>query len=132
PRDRSYRWFCGLSIEDYIPDHSAFSRACSERFRESDVFRRVFEGVVSPDDGRVVSNFIVQALGEGPLVIYGCLSACARHVPLTTLSPSSGGGGDSIAPTALALAPPRIASLVRRQKEIRLVHVQVELERRSR
>jgi hypothetical protein len=22
----AYRWFCGLSIEDWIPDHSAFSR----------------------------------------------------------------------------------------------------------
>src|SRR5262245_45507549 len=40
------RWFCGLSIEDKIPDHSAFSRARSERFRESDAFRRVFERVV--------------------------------------------------------------------------------------
>ena len=28
--------FCGLSIEDKIPDHSAFSRARNERFRESD------------------------------------------------------------------------------------------------
>src|SRR5499425_179927 len=42
----AYRWFCGLSIEDKIPDHSAFSRARNERFRESDVFRRVFERVV--------------------------------------------------------------------------------------
>ena len=23
----AYRWFCGLSIEDQVPDHSAFSRA---------------------------------------------------------------------------------------------------------
>src|SRR3954453_23101849 len=42
----AYRWFCGLSIEDKIPDHSAFSRARHERFRESDVFRTVFERVV--------------------------------------------------------------------------------------
>src|SRR2546430_4530119 len=42
----AYRWFCGLSIEDKIPDHSAFSRARNERFRESDIFRRVFEHVV--------------------------------------------------------------------------------------
>jgi hypothetical protein len=33
-------------IEDTIPDHSAFSRARNERFREGDVFRRVFERVV--------------------------------------------------------------------------------------
>ena len=42
----AYRWFCGLSIEDKVPDHSAFSRARHERFRESDMFRRVFERVV--------------------------------------------------------------------------------------
>jgi transposase len=42
----AYRWFCGLSIEDKIPDHSVFSRARHERFRESEMFRRVFERVV--------------------------------------------------------------------------------------
>ena len=42
----AYRWFCGLSIDDKIPDHSAFSRARHERFRDSDMFRRVFERVV--------------------------------------------------------------------------------------
>jgi transposase len=42
----AYRWFCGLSIEDKIPDHSAFSRIRHERFRESDMFRQVFERVV--------------------------------------------------------------------------------------
>jgi transposase len=42
----AYRWFCGLSIEDKVPDHSAFSRARNERFRDSDIFRRVFEHVV--------------------------------------------------------------------------------------
>jgi transposase len=42
----AYRWFCGLSIEDNIPDHSAFSRARNERFRDNDIFRRVFERVV--------------------------------------------------------------------------------------
>jgi transposase len=42
----AYRWFCGLGIDDNIPDHSAFSRARNERFREGDIFRRVFERVV--------------------------------------------------------------------------------------
>jgi transposase len=55
----AYRWFCDLSIEDQIPDHSAFSRARNERFRDSDIFRRVFE--------RVVETCIVAGLvgGEG-------------------------------------------------------------------
>jgi transposase len=42
----AYRWFCRLSIEDNIPDHSAFSRARNERFRDSAIFRQVFERVV--------------------------------------------------------------------------------------
>src|SRR6516162_1161299 len=42
----AYRWFCGLGIEDRIPDHSAFTRARNERFRDHDVFRYVFEHVV--------------------------------------------------------------------------------------
>jgi transposase len=42
----AYRWFCKLGIEDAIPDHSAFSRARNERFREGEVFRRMFERVV--------------------------------------------------------------------------------------
>jgi transposase len=43
----AYRWFCGLGIEDGIPDHSAFTRARNERFRAHDIFRRVFERVVA-------------------------------------------------------------------------------------
>jgi len=42
----AYRWFCGLSIEDKVPDHSAFSRARNDRFRDSGIFRSVFERVV--------------------------------------------------------------------------------------
>ncbi len=43
----AYRWFCGLGIEDKIPDHSAFTRARNERFRDHDVFRSVFERIVA-------------------------------------------------------------------------------------
>ena len=42
----AYRWYCRLSVEDTIPDHSVFSRARHERFRESQALRRVFERVV--------------------------------------------------------------------------------------
>jgi transposase len=31
----AYRWFCGLGLEDKVPDHSVFSRARNERFRAS-------------------------------------------------------------------------------------------------
>lgn len=43
----AYRWFCGLGIEDNVPDHSAFSRARNERFAVGDVLRLVFERVVA-------------------------------------------------------------------------------------
>src|SRR5271156_1342269 len=42
----AYRWFCRLGIEDALPDHSAFSRARNERFRDSAIFRSVFQRVV--------------------------------------------------------------------------------------
>ena len=42
----AYRWFCKLGIEDAVPDHSAFSRARNERFRDGDVFRHMFERVL--------------------------------------------------------------------------------------
>ena len=42
----AYRWFCRLDVEDPIPDHSVFSRARHQRFREPDIFRRVFESIV--------------------------------------------------------------------------------------
>jgi transposase len=42
----AYRWFCGLGLEDRVPDHSVFSRARNERFRDHDIFRQVFERVV--------------------------------------------------------------------------------------
>jgi transposase len=42
----AYRWFCVLSIEDKIQDHSAFSRARHEQFRESDMFRRALDRIV--------------------------------------------------------------------------------------
>jgi transposase len=42
----AYRWFCGLGLEGRVPDHSTFSLNRHGRFRESGVFRLVFESVV--------------------------------------------------------------------------------------
>jgi len=43
----AYRWFCRLNLTDSIPDHSAFSKNRHGRFRDSDLFRKVFEDVVA-------------------------------------------------------------------------------------
>jgi transposase len=74
----AYRWFCGLSIEDKLPDHSAFSRARNERFRDSDIFRRMFERVV----GACIAAGLVG--GEGFAVDASLIAADAnkhRSIP---------------------------------------------------
>jgi len=42
----AYRWFCGLGLEDEVPNHSSFSKNRHGRFRDSDTFRYLFEVVV--------------------------------------------------------------------------------------
>jgi len=42
----AYRWFTRLGFEQEIPDHSSFSKNRHGRFRESGVFREVFEEIV--------------------------------------------------------------------------------------
>ncbi len=55
----AYRWFCRLSLEDEVPDHSTFSKNRHGRFRDSEVLRFVFEEVVE----RCVAEGLVS--GEG-------------------------------------------------------------------
>jgi transposase len=42
----AYRWFTRLNFEQEVPDHSTFSKNRHGRFRESGVFREVFEEIV--------------------------------------------------------------------------------------
>ena len=42
----AYRWFTRLSFDQEIPDHSTFSKNRHGRFRQSGVFREVFEEIV--------------------------------------------------------------------------------------
>ncbi len=43
----AYRWFCRLDLSDPVPDHSTFSKNRHGRFRDSDLFRHLFESVVA-------------------------------------------------------------------------------------
>ena len=63
----AYRWFCRLDLTDAIPDHSTFSKNRHGRFRESDLFRHVFntvlarciaDGLVGGDDFGVDASLI--------------------------------------------------------------------------
>src|SRR5437660_9632205 len=42
----AYRWFTRLDFEQEIPDHSTFSKNRHGRFRQSGVFREVFDEIV--------------------------------------------------------------------------------------
>jgi transposase len=42
----AYRWFCRLGLDGKVPDHSTFSLNRNGRFRQSDLLRHLFEGVV--------------------------------------------------------------------------------------
>src|SRR3954452_5590949 len=43
----AYRWFCRLDLDDKVPHHSTFSENRLHRFRQSDIFRRIFERIVT-------------------------------------------------------------------------------------
>ena len=53
----AYRWFCRLDLDDRVPDHSTFSVNRHGRFRNSNIFRHLFEACLlytspSPRDMR--------------------------------------------------------------------------------
>jgi transposase len=43
----AYRWFCRLDLTDAVPDHSTFSKNRHDRFRDSDLFRKLFEDILA-------------------------------------------------------------------------------------
>ncbi len=51
----AYRWFCQIGLEDEVPNHSTFSKNRHGRYRESNLFRFVFDAVVQRcmDEGLV-------------------------------------------------------------------------------
>jgi transposase len=52
----AYRWFCRLDLDDKSPHHSTFSENRLHRFRESDVFRHIFERVHNQDPKRSLAK----------------------------------------------------------------------------
>jgi len=69
----AYRWFCRLGLEDPIPDHSTFSKNRHGRFRQSGVFRWVFDQVVR----RCMAAGLIK--GEGFAVDASLIAANASH-----------------------------------------------------
>src|SRR6202042_3262019 len=74
----AYRWFCGLGLDDAVPEHSTFSKNRHGRFRDSDLLRHVFECVLS----RCMAEGLVK--GEGFAIDASIIKADAspaRGVP---------------------------------------------------
>jgi transposase len=74
----AYRWFCRLSLDAAVPDHSTFSKARHGRFRDAGLLREVFEAVVR----RCIAEGLVG--GEGFAVDASMVKADAnrqRSVP---------------------------------------------------
>jgi transposase len=69
----AYRWFCRLSLDADVPDHSTFSKNRHGRFRDSDLLRKVFETVV----GRCMTEGLVG--GEGFAVDASLITADAHR-----------------------------------------------------
>jgi hypothetical protein len=69
----AYRWFCRLGMDGAVPDHSTFSKNRHGRFRESDLFRRVFESVLR----RCIKEWLVG--GEGFAVDASLIKADANR-----------------------------------------------------
>lgn len=77
----AYRWFCRLGIEDPVPDHSTFTKNRSGRFRDSDLLRKIFEGVLRDCIGHGLVG------GEGFAVDASIIQADAS--PINTFSSES-------------------------------------------
>jgi transposase len=69
----AYRWFCRLSLDSAVPDHSTFSKNRHGRFRDSDLLRQVFETVVA----RCMAEGLVG--GEGFAVDASVIAADAHR-----------------------------------------------------
>lgn len=68
----AYRWFCRLGLDGAVPDHSTFSKNRHGRFRDSDLFRHLFETVVR----RAIKEGLVG--GEGFAVDASLIAADAN------------------------------------------------------
>jgi transposase len=69
----AYRWFCRLGLDGGVPNHSTFSKNRHGRFRQSDLFRRLFETVLR----RCISEGLVG--GEGFAVDASLIKADANR-----------------------------------------------------
>lgn len=116
----AYRWFCRLDLNDSIPDHSTFSKNRHGRFRESDLFRHLFnkvlarciaEGLVGGDDFGVDAS-LIKADASRYTKVDMADWAVPDHVSratqeyLDTLDDAAFGGSTPVQPKSISKADP--------------------------
>jgi len=57
----AYRWFLGIDLDEHVPDHSTISQLRRRKFNGTDLFRKLFE--------RVLSLCIEKELVDGKLIL---------------------------------------------------------------
>ena len=116
----AHRWFCRLDLNDAIPDHSTFSKNRHGRFRDSDLFRHLFntvltrciaEGLVGGDDFGVDASLIKADASRYTKVEMADWSvpdevSRATQEYLDTLDDAAFGGSTPVQPKAISPADP--------------------------
>ena len=116
----AYRWFCRLGLEGRVPDHSTFSKNRHGRFRESDLFRRLFESVLArciregfvSGEGFAVDGSLIRADASRQNGVDGSAGlppkAASRAVQeyLTVLDDAAFGAATPVTPKFLSPADP--------------------------
>jgi transposase len=116
----AYRWFCRLGLEGRVPDHSTFSKNRHGRFRESDLFRRLFESVLARcireglvgGEGFAVDGSLIKADASRQNGVEGSAGlppeAASRAVQeyLTVLDDAAFGAATLVTPKFLSPADP--------------------------
>ena len=116
----AYRWFCRLDLSEAIPDHSTFSKNRHGRFRESDLFRHLFNKVLARclEEGLVGGNdFGADAsLIKADASRYAKVDKAEWQVPdqvsratreyLDTLDDAAFGGATPVQPKSLSPSDP--------------------------
>ena len=115
-----YRWFCRLSLDAAVPDHSTFSKARHGRFRKSNLLREVFETTVRRcmaeglvgGEGFAVDASMIKADANrqrGVLGSEGLPPEAANHAVreyLAVLDDAAFGGATPVVPKFISPADP--------------------------
>ena len=94
----AYRWFCGLRLEDKVPDHSTFTKNRYGRFGESGLFRSLFEQIVG------------QAMAHG--LVKG------QHLTVDATTVQANASLDSLEPIMVSMSPEAYLREIKEQNPV--------------